>query len=319
MSSAFNRSDEYETGTTGSASETSGLSRRQLLRTAAFGGVGLVAAGPLLAACSSTSSNQDTLAKAKKQGYIRVGFANEAPYGYADPSGKLTGEAPAVARAIMKKLGVGSLQGVLTEFGSLIPGLAANRFDMIAAGMFITAERCNQISFSNPDYVANEAIAVKAGNPKNLTDYKSIASSGATLGVESGAVEGQYAAGDGVKSGQIKQFPNGPTGMQALTSGRVDAFSLTAPSLNYLLATGSYHGLEVKTFMPTQNGKQLLAGGGYGFRKNDKSLLDAFNMQLAAMQKSGDIETLVKPFGFTGSTVTGAYHLTAAQLCKTSS
>ena len=66
-------------------------------------------------ACGSSSTDGsgsgDGLAAAKKAGYIRVGFANENPYGYADATGKLTGEAPAVGGAVMKGLGVDKLDG----------------------------------------------------------------------------------------------------------------------------------------------------------------------------------------------------------------
>ena len=84
---------------------------------------------------------QSTLEQAKADGYIRVGFANEAPYGFATPDGKLTGESPEVVKAILAKLGVAQVDGVLTEFGSLIPGLQAGRFDIVAAGMFVTPAR----------------------------------------------------------------------------------------------------------------------------------------------------------------------------------
>lgn len=297
------------------------ISRRDMLKRSAWLGLAVATGPSLIAACSSSGSGSsgDTLSQFKKQGYIRVGFANEAPYGFADANGKLTGEAPTVARAIMKKLGVKDIQGVLTEFGSLIPGLAARRFDMIAAGMFITPERCGQILFSNPDYLAAEGLAVKKGNPHNLSDYASVASAGVKLGVETGAVEGDYAKQGGVKSSQIQQFPNGPTGMQALTSGRIDAFSLTALSLQYLISTGSYKGLDVVSFVPKDKGKPIQTCGGYGFRKGDQSLVDKFNEQLAAMQKSGELATMVKSFGFTGPTLTGAVGLTSATLCKASS
>lgn len=297
------------------------ISRRDMLKRSAYIGIAAAAGPSLLAACSSTSSGSsgDTLAQFQKQGYIRVGFANEAPYGFADASGKLTGEAPTVARAIMSKLGVPDIQGVLTEFGSLIPGLVAKRFDMIAAGMFITPARCGQILFSNPDYIAAEGLAVPKGNPKNLTDYTSIASSGARLGVETGAVEGTYAAQGGVKASQIQQFPNGPTGMQALASGRIDAFSLTAISLEYLISTGSYGGIEVVSFIPTDKGKPIKSGGGYGFRKDAQALVTQFNQQLAALQKSGELATMVKPFGFVGPTLSAAVGLTSAQMCAATS
>jgi polar amino acid transport system substrate-binding protein len=289
-----------------------------MLKRSAWLGVAAVAGPALLEACSS-SSGSSSLSALKKQGYVKVGFANEAPYGFANSNGDLTGEAPTVARTIMKELGVPEIQGVLTEFGSLIPGLQAKRFDMIAAGMFITPERCGQILFSNPDYIAAEGLAVPKGNPKNLKDYQSVASSGITLGVETGAVEGQYAQQAGVKSSQIQQFPNGPTGMQALKSGRVDAFSLTAISLNYLVSNGGFGGFDVVSFVPTTTGgKKIETGGGYGFRKGSEDLVSQFNAKLAAMQKSGELAKLVKPFGFSGPTLSEAVGLTSAKLCNSS-
>ena len=48
------------------------------------------------------------------------------------------------------KLGVKKVDAVLTEWGALIPGLKAGRFDVIAAGMYITPERCKQVAFADP-------------------------------------------------------------------------------------------------------------------------------------------------------------------------
>jgi polar amino acid transport system substrate-binding protein len=104
--------------------------------------------------------------EARRQGYIRVGFANEAPYGYATPDGKLTGESPEVVKAVLAKIGIPQVDGVLTEFGSLIPGLLAGRFDLIAAGMFITPKRCAQVQFSEPTYGIGQAFLVKKGDPR---------------------------------------------------------------------------------------------------------------------------------------------------------
>src|SRR5438067_1127511 len=115
------------------------------------------------------------LERLRRQGYIRVGFANEAPYGYATPDGKLTGESPEVVKAVLAKIGITQVDGVLTEFGSLIPGLLAARFDIIAAGMFITPKRCEQVQFSEPTYGIGQAFLAKKGDPKGITDYSSIA------------------------------------------------------------------------------------------------------------------------------------------------
>src|ERR1700754_4412488 len=126
--------------------------RRDFLRHAAL----LAGAVPLAAACSTTDpakerSGGGTLAKAKQQGYIQVGFANESPYGFIDKSGQLTGEAPELAHVIFKELGIADVRGVQVDFGGLIGGFQARRFDTIAAGMSITPQRCGQGAFADPD------------------------------------------------------------------------------------------------------------------------------------------------------------------------
>ncbi len=295
------------------------ISRRTFIQRTTLAAAGVVMTPAVLAGCggSTSTSSESLLDQLRKAGVIRIGFANEAPYGYADSSGKLTGEAPTVAKAVMQKLGVPILEGILTEFGALIPGLNANRIDMIAAGMFITPQRCQAILFSNPDYIAAEALAVKAGNPHHLTDYQSlVANPHVAVGAESGAVEGPWMQQSGVPSSSIQHFPDGPTGIQALSSGRIDAFALTAISLEYLIKTGGYKNLEVTPpFIPVIGGQKKLAAGGYGFRKSEASLVTQFNQTLAELQQSGELLKLVEPFGFTGATVTGAYSVTSAQLC----
>ena len=96
-----------------------------------------------LAACSTNS--ETTFARIKKEGVVRVGFANDIPYGYKTPEGKLTGEAPEIARKVLAKMGIHKIEGIFVEFGSLISALKAGRFDMIAAGMFILPERCREM------------------------------------------------------------------------------------------------------------------------------------------------------------------------------
>ncbi|RYD04074.1 hypothetical protein N752_16925 [Desulforamulus aquiferis] len=179
---------------------------------------------------------ESTLEKAKSQGYITVGFANEAPYAYATPDGKLTGEAVEVARAIFNNMGIQEMNGVLTEFGSLIPGLKANRFDVITAGMYITEPRSKEVEFANPEYTIGEAIAVKAGNPLNLHSYQDIAAnSKVKIGVMAGAVEFDMVVKSGVAKEQIVTVPDQPSALAALQAGRVDVITMSGPALQTML------------------------------------------------------------------------------------
>ena len=255
---------------------------------------------------------ETTLEKAKAAGYIRIGFANEAPFGFATPDGKLTGEAPEVAKAVLKKMGIAEVDGVLTEFGSLIPGLKAGRFDIIAAGMFINPKRCAEINFSEPSYGIGQAMLVPAGNPKKIVDYSSFANNkDLKLAVMAGAVEAGYARDAGLGEDQLVTLPDQSSLVAAVQSGRADGAALTALSIANMAKKAE--GVESTKPFGEVAGKSVKGHGGFGFRKEDTDLLEAFNKQLASFIGSPEHLALVEPLGF------GKDYLpnkTTAQLCK---
>jgi polar amino acid transport system substrate-binding protein len=276
------------------------------------GFIGLTVTGLSMVSLSPLARAATTLARAKEDGFIRVGFANEAPFGFATPEGKLTGEAPEVAKAVLKAMGIPQVDGVLTEFGSLIPGLKAKRFDIIAAGMFITPKRCAEIAFSQPSYGIGQAMLVKAGNPKQIADYGSIvANKDLKLAVMAGAVEVGYAKDAGVPQAQLVVLPDQASLLAAVQAGRADAAALTALSIANMAKKGE--GVESTKPFGEVAGKSVKGHGGFGFRKEDKDLVQAFNAQLKKFIGSPEHIALVEPFGF------GKDYLpnkTMEQLCK---
>lgn len=162
------------------------------------------------AAQQPAAQSASTLDAAKAAGKIRIGYANEAPYAYMDSKeARVTGESVEIARVVLKRMGIDEVEGVLTEFGSLIPGLQAKRFDIIAAGMYVTPERCQQVAFSDPTYGVGQAFLVQKGNPKNLHSYADVAKNGeAKLGVVVGAIEAEYATKQEIPAGQVVVFPD---------------------------------------------------------------------------------------------------------------
>ena len=240
---------------------------------------------------------ETTLEKARRQGYLRVGFANEAPYGYATPDGKLTGESPEVTKAVLAKIGIPQIDGVLTEFGSLIPGLLAGRFDIIAAGIFITPKRCAQVQFSEPTYGIGQAFLVTKGNPKGIKDYSSIVSNkDLKLAVMAGAVEAGYAKDSGVTLTQLVILPNQSSLVKAVQAGRADAAALTALSIADMASKND--GVESTAPFGTVAGKSVVGHGGIAFRKEDTDLYEAFNGELKKFIGSEEHIKLVTPFGF---------------------
>jgi len=282
----------------------------------------LGAGGLCLAATGLTSgiaSAGTLLADAKKDGRIRVGFANEAPYAFASPDGKLTGLMPDVIGHIMKELGIGDLEGVLTDFGGLIPGLLAKRFDILGAGLYVTPVRCKQVAASNPQYVVTESIAVKKGNPKNIHSYADIAKDDSIkIGTLAGSINTQYLATAKVPTSRIVLFPDLPSAIAGLQGGRVDGVTMSIISLQDVLRKTNDPGIElVNPFEDPldENGKPTRGYGAAWFRRQDEDLVAAYNGKLAEINASGKLLELMEPYGFTAAQVPAA-DVTAAQLCK---
>ncbi len=260
---------------------------------------------------------ESLLSRIRARGYVRVGFANEAPFAYIDShTGKLTGESPTVLRAVMRRLGVRHVHGVLTTFGALIPALQAGRFDLIAAGMYITPLRCKQIAFSNPTFAIGDGMVVRKGNPLNLHGYKAfVRNPRLTLGVVQGAIEYNYARECGIPKNQIKLFPDSPSALAAVENNRVNAYAATELTVRRLVAKSP--GAQVQAAAPFHNpvfhGAMVKGYGAFGFRKNNVQLRRAVDRVLRTFIGSRRHLALVKQFGFTKTDMPGA--VTATQLC----
>ncbi|MFS0553740.1 ectoine/hydroxyectoine ABC transporter substrate-binding protein EhuB [Brevibacillus sp. 179-C9.3 HS] len=303
------------------------MTKRSITR---WGGMAILTCVLLLGGCGSgtqdtqpaasgnpAESSQDTLEKAKSQGVVTVGFANEKPFAYATPDGKLTGEAVEVARVILKRMGINEMNGVLTEFGSLIPGLKAKRFDIITAGMYITPKRAQEVAFANPEYSIGEALAVKKGNPLRLKSYQDIAANPqAKVAVMSGGIETEYLEKSGVKKEQMVLVPDQPSAVAALQAGRADAITMTGPSLQSVLDSAKDDQLErVMDFVqPEIDGKSVRGYGAAAFRKEDEAFVKAYNAELQKLKESGELLEILKPFGFTEQELPG--DMTANELSQ---
>jgi polar amino acid transport system substrate-binding protein len=254
----------------------------------------------ILALAMPAQAESPLAQKIADTGKVVLGIANEAPYGFTTADGTVTGEAPEIAKHILREMGVEEVEGVITEFGSLIPGLNAGRFDMIAAGMFLTPQRCQQITFSEPTYGIGQAFLIKEGNPKDIHNYDDVAAnSDVTLAVMGGAIEGQYAQQAGVPMSQLLVVPDRAAGTAAVEAGRADAFALTSLTIGDIVeARGSDAGLAKTDAFSMVAGQNVKGHGGFGFRSEDAEFVDEFNQELTAFIGTPEHLALVEPFGF---------------------
>ncbi|WP_293775686.1 ectoine/hydroxyectoine ABC transporter substrate-binding protein EhuB [uncultured Oxalicibacterium sp.] len=250
--------------------------------------VGLLASIP--------SHAETTWQRIQRTGEVRIGYANEVPFAYSDLKGKVTGESPEIAKVVFACLGIPHVKAILTEWGALIPGLQANRFDVIAAGMYITPDRMQQVLFADPHYQLDDTLLVRKGNARKLHSFADIARDPTLkLAVMAGTVEYDYAIKGGVAPEQILQVPNTIAQFQAVKTQRAHAAVGTRLTMKDMASKskGRLEAVEVFHDDPAHMGYGALA-----FRKEDQDLRDAVNEALQSWVGSEAHLRTIAPFGF---------------------
>lgn len=288
-------------------------STRTVKVAAGFAGLGLI--GASIAGCTSvdTANEGSALERLRESGTVTVGFAGEAPYSFMK-DGELTGATVALHREIFSKLGIDNVEGVATDFGALIPGLQAGRFDVVSAGMSILPQRCEQALFSEPEFNYTTALMVPQGNPEQLSDMQTIADKDVSMAVMTGAIESDYASSLGIDAMQVASPQDG---MDAVINGRADVFALTGISLNWMKQNNESAPVDVtESFVAEIDGVPQVGAGGTVFRKEDTELRDAYNAELAKITSDKDAYlSIVGEFGFTEEEMPDP-NLTTEMLCE---
>jgi polar amino acid transport system substrate-binding protein len=261
--------------------------------------------------------DDDALARIRKAGKVRAGFAGEVPYGFTDAAGRFTGQSPTVIRAVFAELGVDTVEGVEVLPDDLLSGLRDGDFDV--AAMYINGEDCALAAFSNPDHCATTAFAVPRSNPLDIATFDDIvANPEIRLGVLLGSVEELYAHDAGIPEQQVSTYHRKTELFQALVDGHVDAISMATIALNWTVRQDFSHASIAVTrgIVPVSHGREIRPYSGYAFRAVDGDLVREFNKILFELQNNGRLVELLEPFGFTGREINLAASRTVSDLCS---
>lgn len=267
-------------------------------------------------ACSTASlAGAATLQEIKDKGVVRIAVANEIPYGYMDMSGQAKGAGPDVAKQIMKQLGIKKIEWSTTSFGSLIPGLKANRFDMVAAEMAILPQRCQEVLFSEPNSSYGEGLLVAKGNPKNIHSYASFAKSDAKIAIMAGADQLEMLQALGVPHSRMVTISNNADAISTVSTGRASAYAATSLTVSELASKSDKVEVAKDFTDPVINGEPVRSWGGFTFAKGSEDLRDAVNAELAKFKKTPAWQKTLTQYGFTEADLKGSMIKTTAQLC----
>ncbi len=249
------------------------------------------------------ASADEALDALKAQGFARIAIANEPPFTAVNPDGSVSGAGPDVARAVFKRLGVDDVVASISEYGAMIPGLQARRFDAVTAGLFMKPERCAAVAYSQPILCDAEAFLLKAGNPLKLKSYKDIADNpDARIGAPGGGTEERLALEAGVPRERVIVVPDAQSGLTMVQQGRIDVYSLPVLSINALYKQSGDTALEVVA--PVEGAPVYCDGA--AFRRDQTALRDAFDTELAALKASGEFAAIIEPYGFSADAAINA-------------
>tara|TARA_R110000787_G_scaffold16622_75_gene52135 strand:- start:66710 stop:67549 length:840 start_codon:yes stop_codon:yes gene_type:complete len=269
----------------------------------------------LIAAAAALTFSAQALA----QDYKKITIATEgayAPWNFKDSAGNLVGFELDLAKDLCARM---KIECTIVEqaWDGIIPSLQAKKYDVIMAGMSITAKRMETITFSR-DYAATpgsfvvtkdspfadfstslSALTLDDVSAEERADLdKMIATfKGKTIGVQTSTTHENFLReimGDNV---DIRTYDTQENLDLDLQAGRVDA---ALASMSYwvpLLASDK--GSDMKLIGPGMTRGPFGAGVGAGIRKEDQKLADMFTAAINSAIADGTLKPLAeKWFGF---------------------
>ena len=161
-----------------------------------------------------------------------------------------------------------------TSFDTIFVDLGQHKFEAIASAATITDEREKTVDFSNPYYLAEQAILIKKGGDIDSVEKLK----GATVGAQKGTTGAEF-VDEKAEAGELRTFPQGPDAVNAVNAGTVDAVVMDIPVAENAAAANT--NLEVSAAIPTEEEY------GFAVAQGDTELLEEINEGLAEAIEDG--------------------------------
>jgi polar amino acid transport system substrate-binding protein len=236
----------------------------------------------LVFAVAGCSTSQSTLEKVKKDKVLIVGTdPTFPPFEFKNKQKQYDGFDIDMINAIAKEMGIPKVQFVDTDFKGLIPGVQAKKFDAVISGIYKTEEREKAIGFTDTYYPGGLSIMVKENSPiKSINDLK-----GKEVSVQIGTKSVSFIK-ENYPEVKVKEVEKNSDMFLELESNRVSAVVTGQPAAKvYAREKGGVKVLD-----------QLLTHEEYaiGTRKEDDTLIKAFNDALKKLKANGEYDKIVK-------------------------
>lgn len=202
------------------------------------------------------------------------------PYEYYEGD-EIVGIDVEIAQAIGEKLGM-EVTVEDMEFDALIPALASNKVDIVAAGMTVTPERQESVNFTDTYATAAQVIIVKQGS--DIASSEDL--NGKILGVQMGTTGDSLASG--IEGAQVERFNKYFEAIQSVLQGKIDAVIIdSAPAKAFAEKDENLVILD-----------EALSSEDYAMaiNKDNTELLDKVNAAIAELDEEGTLDEIVNKY-----------------------
>ena len=217
------------------------------------------------------------------QDVVRLGTEGAyPPYNFINDAGEVAGFEREFGDELCKRAGV-TCSWTTNDWDSIIPNLQSGNYDVIIAGMSITAERGEIVDFSQP-YLMPVPSAYLALSKD--VDLKS-----GPVAAQTSTIQAAFVAENGM---QVVEFATPEETVAAVKNG--EAVAVLADS-DYLKPIADESGGALVLLDKTES-----IGGGVGmaFRKSDKELHDKFDAAITSMKCDGTLDAMIQKAEYFG-------------------
>ncbi len=164
----------------------------------------------------------DRLQKVLTAGVLRVGTTMDTPvFSMRDADGKLAGLDIDLLETLGPALGV-RIEYVKMTFGSMLPDLAADKFDVAMSGMGRTFERARVATFSKPYMRYGKLLMIRAADRQRFTSLADLDRPGLKIAYNQGGLNDRF-ANTVFKQATPVGFASNELAIADLLAGKVDA------------------------------------------------------------------------------------------------
>lgn len=230
-----------------------------------------------------------TSAFAKDWKKVRIGVEGAyPPFSYVTPGGELAGFDIDIAKALGEAMGA-EVTLVPQDWDGIIPALLAKKYDAIIASMSITEERKKKVAFTNKYYQTPAKFVSKKGD---IDEFSSEAIKGKRVGVQRATIHDRYLTDNYGKDVEIKRYGTQDEAYLDLTAGRVDMLLADSVALSDGFLKKP-EGADYQFIGPDlADPKWFGDGAGIAIRKEDKELVEKFNMAIDKIRSDGTYTTI---------------------------